>query len=144
MSVQRRIYLDQAATSWPKLDAAVEAAEAFTRQCGATSGRGAYASARTADQWVTAARHNLAQLVGARDAADVAFCSSGTHALNAAIGGLLRPGASVLTTAIETQQCAQTAGALAKKTRRTGGCGGLRRRMATFRSLRERGLQHHS
>lgn len=101
MPLSHRIYLDQAATSWPKLPTAVEAADQFMRQCGATSGRGAYASARTADQWVTSARHNLARLVSARDAADVAFCSSGTHALNATISGLLRPGDTVLTTAIE-------------------------------------------
>lgn len=101
MSSQRRIYLDQAATSWPKLPGALAAAEQFAKECGATSGRGAYASARTADQWVTAARHNLARMLGARDAADVVFCSSGTHALNATISGLLRPGEAVLTTAIE-------------------------------------------
>ena len=101
MSADRRIYLDQAATSWPKLPAVIEAAETFMRRCGAASGRGAYASARTADQWVTSSRHNLARLVGARDAADVAFCSSGTHALNATLSGLVRPGDVVLTTAIE-------------------------------------------
>ncbi len=96
-----RIYLDQAATSWPKLPAAVQAAEQFIHYCGATSGRGAYASARIADQWIMRARHGLARLLGARDSADVAFCSSGTHALNATISGLLRPGDTVLTTAIE-------------------------------------------
>lgn len=101
MSTTRRIYLDQAATSWPKLPAALEAADQFMSECGATSGRGAYASARVAEQWVTSARHHLARLLGARDATDVAFCSSGTHALNATISGLLRPGDTVLTTAIE-------------------------------------------
>ncbi len=101
MTSPRRIYLDQAATSWPKLPAAVDAAAEFIRQCGATSGRGVYASAQAADRWVTSARHNLARLVHASDATDVAFCSSGTHALNAALHGLLRPGHRVLTTAIE-------------------------------------------
>ena len=101
MVPSRRIYLDQAATSWPKHETVVQAAADFIRECGATSGRGSYTSARQADQWITSARHNLARLVGARDAADVAFCSSGTHALNAALSGLLRPGARVLTTAIE-------------------------------------------
>ncbi len=43
----------------------------------------------------------LAKLVGARDAADVAFACSGTHALNATISGMLRPGDAVLATAIE-------------------------------------------
>lgn len=98
---QRRIYLDHAATTWPKRQEAVFAAQQFIESCGATSGRGAYASARAADQHISQARHNLARLLGGRDASDVAFCSSGTHALNAALFGLLRPSDHVVTTAIE-------------------------------------------
>lgn len=101
MTHSRRLYFDQAATTWPKLPEAVAAAEEFVHQCGATSGRGAYASARAADHWLTQARHNLSRLFGGRDAGDVALCTSGTHALNAILLGLIRPGDHVLTTAIE-------------------------------------------
>ncbi len=101
MPSNHRIYLDQAATSWPKLPAAVAAAEEFVHACGATAGRGAYSSARVAERWVADARLWLAQLIGSRDSDSIALCSSGTHALNAALVGLLRPGNHVITTAIE-------------------------------------------
>lgn len=97
----RRVYLDQAATTWPKLPAALEAAEAFLRDCGATAGRGAYASAQVADRWIVDARHSLSRLINAPRAESIALCTSGTHALNAALVGLLQTGQHVVTTAAE-------------------------------------------
>lgn len=97
----KRLYFDQAATSWPKLPSALQAASQFLQECGATSGRGAYASARQADAWLSRCRVGLARLVGASGHEDIALCSSGTHALNALLLGLLEPGDQVLTTDIE-------------------------------------------
>ncbi len=97
----KRICFDQAATSWPKLPAAIQAAHDFLLECGATSGRGSYASARSADLLVQKARLQLAQLVGTSDTNAVAFCSSGTHALNSLLLGAIREGDCVLTTAVE-------------------------------------------
>ena len=97
----RRIYLDHAATSWPKSAKATQAAIDFIQQCGATSGRGAYRSAQVADRWLTDARHAVARLINEANASSIAFCSSGTHALNAALHGLLNEGDHVVTTAIE-------------------------------------------
>lgn len=97
----RRVYLDNAATSWPKPPAVLEAAEKFMRECGATAGRGAYRSAFLAERWLTDARYQLAQLLGAADGHSIAMCSSGTHALNSALWGLLRPGDHVITSATE-------------------------------------------
>lgn len=96
-----RVYLDNAATSWPKSAAVVRAVQEFVQQCGAASGRGTYESAQVADRWLELARRDLARLIGGRSGTDVAICSSGTHALNAALFGLLRPGDHVVTTAIE-------------------------------------------
>ncbi len=98
---KRRVYLDHAATTWPKSETVLSAAESFMRTCGATSGRGAYGSALEADRWLDRARVNLAKLIGASAAADIAVCNSGTHALNAALWGLLRPGGHVITTSME-------------------------------------------
>ena len=98
---QRRIYFDHAATSWPKLPEAVEAAFAFLQECGATTGRGSYRSAQMAERWLADARLALSKLVNAPNSGCVAFCSSGTHALNAALCGWLQPGDHVVTTAIE-------------------------------------------
>lgn len=96
-----RVYLDNAATTWPKNARAVEAAQAFIRDCGATAGRGTYRSAQEAQRWLQDARVELAKLVNAASSQDVAICSSGTHALNAALYGILRPGDHVITTSIE-------------------------------------------
>ncbi|MFO1064353.1 MAG: aminotransferase class V-fold PLP-dependent enzyme [Pirellulales bacterium] len=97
----KRIYFDHAATSWPKSEAATAAAEDYIRRCGATSGRGAYASARVADEILRNARRRIATLIGAENEDAVALCSSGTHALNAAIQGWIRPGDRIITTVIE-------------------------------------------
>ncbi len=96
-----RLYLDHAATSWPKLAKATAAAVEFIEHCGSASGRGTYGSARIADSWVRDARLSLARLIGAASSECIAFCNSGTHALNAAIFGLLRSGDHVVTTAME-------------------------------------------
>jgi cysteine desulfurase / selenocysteine lyase len=99
--MSNRIYLDNAATSWPKRESAVQAAWDFITQCGATAGRGTYGSSQIAGRWISDARRHLARLIGASDARSIAFCSSGTHALNAALLGLLQPGDHVVTTEIE-------------------------------------------
>ena len=96
-----RIYLDHAATSWPKLPSATAAALDFIQNCGATSGRGSYRSAQIADRWLMDARSAVARLLHAPNANCIAFCNSGTHALNAALHGLLREGDHVVTTAME-------------------------------------------
>jgi cysteine desulfurase / selenocysteine lyase len=96
-----RIYLDNAATSWPKRNSVLQAAWQFATECGATAGRGSYASSQVADKWISDARRNLARLIGAQDPRSIGLCSSGTHALNAVIHGLLGPGDHVITSDIE-------------------------------------------
>lgn len=95
-----RVYLDNAATSWPKPESVLAEVERYIRDCGATAGRGAYASGLEADRWLQHARRSVAELIGG-SASEVAFCSSGTHALNAVMWGLLRPGSHIITTAME-------------------------------------------
>jgi len=97
----RRVYLDHAATSWPKLASATAAAVDFIQQCGATSGRGSYRSAQVADRWLSDARLAVAKLINASNSNCIAICNSGTHALNAALCGLMREGEHVVTTAME-------------------------------------------
>lgn len=101
MTQPTRIYLDNAATSWPKRESVVHAAVEFIKSCGATAGRGAYGSAQQADRWLSDARRQIAKLIGAADARSIAFTSSGTHALNAALHGVLEPGDHVIATEIE-------------------------------------------
>lgn len=101
MTQPTRIYLDNAATSWPKRESVVNAAVEFIKSCGATAGRGAYGSAQQADRWLSDARRQVAKLIGAADSRSIAFTSSGTHSLNAALHGVLEPGDHVVATEIE-------------------------------------------
>lgn len=98
---QPRIYLDNAATSWPKPEAVYAAVERYQRQLGAPAGRGVYVEAMEVQKLVEHARAGAAQLLGVSDPRRIVFCYSGTDALNQAITGVLRDGAHVVTTVVE-------------------------------------------
>ncbi|QDT07224.1 putative cysteine desulfurase [Rubripirellula lacrimiformis] len=101
MTDRKRIYLDHAATSWPKADSVLAAVDDFARHCGAAAGRGGYASAQTAGSVISRARHLIATQIGAPSDDCISLHHGGTDALNAAIHGILRPGDHVVTTAAE-------------------------------------------
>jgi cysteine desulfurase / selenocysteine lyase len=93
-----RIYLDNAATSWPKPDAVYEAVDQYMRESGAPNGRSGYREAVDVDRLVTRTRRSIAELVGVDDPTRVVFTYSGTDAVNTAIFGIVRPGDHVVTT----------------------------------------------
>jgi cysteine desulfurase family protein len=101
MSSLRRIYLDNAATSWPKPEAVYRAVEQYQRDIGAAAGRGAYADALESGRLVELARSGVARLIGAGDPRRIVFTHNGTDSLNLAIHGFLQPGDHVVTTAAE-------------------------------------------
>jgi cysteine desulfurase / selenocysteine lyase len=88
----RRIYLDNAATSWPKPTAVYDAVDRYLRENGAPAGRGTYSQAVEVERAIASGRAAIARLIGAADAKQIIFTSNGTEALNLAIHGLLRPG----------------------------------------------------
>jgi cysteine desulfurase family protein len=96
-----RIYLDNAATSWPKPEAVYQAVERYQREIGAPAGRSAYEEATSVGRAVDDARQAVARLLGVVDARRVIFCFNGTDALNLAIHGLLRRGDRAITTVAE-------------------------------------------
>ncbi len=98
---KQRIYLDNAATSWPKPPAVYDAIDDYLRNNGAAAGRGAYASSQAVGRVLATARRRIANLLGASEPARVAFTFNGTDSLNAALHGLLRPGDHVVTTDAE-------------------------------------------
>jgi cysteine desulfurase / selenocysteine lyase len=105
LAVRPRFYLDHAATSWPKPPGSLAACIDYQTSNGAAAGRGVYQSAEVASELVRTTRQAIAKIIGAPNANDIALCSNGTQALNAAILGLLQSksfrGCHVLTTAIE-------------------------------------------
>ena len=101
MPSRRRIYLDNAATSWPKPEEVYAAVDRFQRELGAPAGRSAYAEASEAAQAVDAARQAVARLIGAADFRRIIFTQNGTDSLNLALHGLLRPGDHVVSSVVE-------------------------------------------
>lgn len=95
------IYLDNAATSFPKPPCVAEAmADALTR-CGANPGRSGHALSLCAGRIVEGCREALAQMLGEVDASRVAFAFNATDALNMAIHGVIRSGDHVISSLIE-------------------------------------------
>lgn len=94
----RRLYLDNAATTWPKPDTVWQAIDRYQRENGAAAGRGAYRHALDAQRIVMEARRGVARLLNASDPRRVVWTANCTDALNLALHGYLRPGCHVVTT----------------------------------------------
>lgn len=94
------IYLDNAATSFPKADAVYDAVDSYQRTSGAAFGRGTRGTDQ-ADSLVDRCRHRIAQLIGAKDDRCVAFTLNGTDGLNLLLRGVIQRGQHVITTTLE-------------------------------------------
>ena len=92
------IYLDNAATSWPKPESVYRAVEHTMREVGVSAGRAVYDPANTANQIVKQTRQSVAALINAPAADQVVFTTSGTDSLCTAILGILKPGDHAITT----------------------------------------------
>ena len=95
------VYLDNAATSWPKPETVYRAVDHFMREVGATPGRGGYRREEEALCIADETRAALAQLFHAPDPQGVAFTLNATQAINMALKGMLHPGDHVITSSIE-------------------------------------------
>ena len=92
-------YLDYAATSAIRPPEVVEAVAAYLRDIGATPGRATHQRSLAASRIVFRCRRALAELFGITgDPGRIAFQLNATHALNAALHGVLQPGDAVVRT----------------------------------------------
>jgi cysteine desulfurase family protein len=96
-----RIYLDNAATSWPKPEVVYAVVDDYQRNVGAPTGRSGYTEAAYVTREVEGARRHVARLLGVRNPAHLAFGLNGTDSINLAIHGLLRSGDHVVTSVVE-------------------------------------------
>lgn len=95
------VYLDNAATSWPKPPEVVNAVADFLARVGGSPGRAGHRMAIQAGRIVYETRESLAELLGVPDPLRIVFTSNVTQAINTALVGLLRPGDRVVTTSVE-------------------------------------------
>jgi cysteine desulfurase/selenocysteine lyase len=95
------IYLDNAATSWPKPPEVLKAMIDVLERAGGNPGRSGHRLSIAAAREIYDAREDIARFFHASDPLRVIFTSSATHAINLALKGLLKPGDHVVTTSME-------------------------------------------
>lgn len=86
---QRRLYLDNAATSFPKPACVHEAMLDYATRVGASPGRGAYAESLEGDRILRRCRERLCRLIGGQSPDHVVFTLNASDALNLAIHGVV-------------------------------------------------------
>jgi cysteine desulfurase family protein len=97
----RIIYLDNAATSFPKPEEVARAMFHFSKEVGASPGRSGHRLAIEAGRIVFEARERISQLFGEKDSSRVVFGLNATEGINQGLRGLLRPGNHLITSSME-------------------------------------------
>ncbi|MBP7175729.1 MAG: aminotransferase class V-fold PLP-dependent enzyme [Thermoclostridium sp.] len=95
------IYLDNAATSWPKPPQVIQAMSDLMKRGCANPGRSAHDMGRQADDAVMHTRELLARLFNISDPMRIAFMPNATYGLNMAIHGVVKDGDRVVATMME-------------------------------------------
>ncbi len=95
------IYLDNAATSYPKPDETLHALVDFVTNVGGNPGRSGHPLSIEAARIVFQAREKLTAFINGKHSERLIFTSNGTESLNLAILGLIAPHDHVITTSLE-------------------------------------------
>jgi cysteine desulfurase family protein len=111
------IYLDNAATTYPKPEEVYEKMDMLTREMSVNAGRGSYELARKATDVINGTRAKLADFFGAEDVNDVVFASSATEAANRVLLGYdFKENMTVYVSPYEHNAVMRTLEAVRKKT----------------------------
>lgn len=94
------VYLDNAATSFPKPDAVVEAVRAALGHS-LTVQRSNHSAAFRADEVLRRCRVKLMRFIGAQYPEEIVYTYSATDGLNLALNGMVKPGGHVLVSPLE-------------------------------------------
>lgn len=95
------IYLDNAATSWPKPEIVYRAMDSFLRERGGNPGHGSHSLAAAAKQTIDETRMLVARFINAPEVDRIVFTMNCTHSLNLGMKGLLKAGDHVITSRLE-------------------------------------------
>ncbi|MCX5874494.1 MAG: aminotransferase class V-fold PLP-dependent enzyme [Deltaproteobacteria bacterium] len=99
--MKKRIYMDNAATSFPKPPRVVEAMVRFMTEVGANPGRSTHEQSMEAAHIVDSTREKLARLFNIRDPKRIVFTLNATESLNTVIYGFLNAHDHVIVTQME-------------------------------------------
>lgn len=108
------IYLDNAATSYPKPESVYQTLDHFARTSLANPGRAGHKMAMAAEGALEDGRHRLNQLFNGKSSDRWIFTLNCTDALNIAVKGLLVEGDHVITTELEHNSVSRPLQAMAK------------------------------
>jgi cysteine desulfurase/selenocysteine lyase len=95
------VYLDNAATTFPKPESVFRGMDAFVRSSAANPGRSGHKRAVEAEAMIDETRRLIARLLGFSRPERVVFTLNATDALNMSIKGVLRPGDHAITSVLE-------------------------------------------
>jgi len=95
------IYLDNAATSWPKPPEVLKAMTDVLERAGGNPGRSGHRLSITAARAIYDTREEIACFFGISDPLRVLFTSNATHAINLALKGILKPSDHVVISSME-------------------------------------------
>ena len=113
------IYLDNAATSFPKPEGVYAALDHFARHSLANPGRSGHKMAQAAEHAIADARHRLNRFFNGRNPERFVFTLNCTDALNMAFKGVLNAGDHVITTNLEHNSVSRPLVAMAEAGRIT-------------------------
>ena len=86
--MNKTIYLDNAATTFPKPECVYKKMDEFYRECGVNAGRSSYKLSRIASMLIDDTRGKLAKVVNLESKENIIFSPSATISLNQILNGL--------------------------------------------------------
>ncbi|MBQ8001993.1 MAG: aminotransferase class V-fold PLP-dependent enzyme [Clostridia bacterium] len=95
------IYLDNAATTFPKPNEVTDALTAYMTSCGASPGRGGYDSSIRSAEMLFECQEEIARLLSIPSPERIVFTKNATEALNAAIFGTVDAGDEIIISSME-------------------------------------------
>ena len=99
--MEKIIYLDNGATSFPKPEEVYEFMDSFYREFGVSPGRSGYDLCMETGELVEITRAMMAKFFNGKDTNRLCFSYNSTDALNLIINGMLKEGDHAVTTTIE-------------------------------------------
>lgn len=97
----KKIYLDNAATTFPKPKSVSDAVYEYMTSVGSNINRGTYETAYSLESIVFDTRQMLCDMFDGEDCKNVIFTKNITESLNFVLKGFLKPGDHVITSAVE-------------------------------------------
>lgn len=95
------VYLDNAASSWPKPPEVIKAMKQCMDEFAANPGRGSHQLSLKASRAIYKVRNTTANFFGVKNPNDIIFTQNTTHALNLALFGFLKESDHVICTNVE-------------------------------------------